>query len=67
MRFRNLIAELGNDRIVILSTHIVSDVEQIADRILMIKDGRFIYDGNLAGVGNLEEFYLRQFGEGGEE
>ncbi|MBQ0041524.1 MAG: ABC transporter ATP-binding protein [Clostridiales bacterium] len=67
VRFRNLIAELGNDRIVILSTHIVSDVEQIADRILMIKDGRFIYDGNLAGVGNLEEFYLRQFGEGGEE
>lgn len=33
VHFRNLIAELGKDSIVILSTHIVSDVEQIADRI----------------------------------
>ena len=66
VRFRNLIAELGKDRIVILSTHIVSDVEQIANRILMIKEGRIIYDGNLAGVNDLEDFYLKQFGEGGE-
>ncbi len=64
VRFRNLIAELGNDRIVILSTHIVSDVEQIANRILMIKDGRLIYDGNTTAIGeDLEKFYLEQFGE----
>ncbi len=63
VRFRNLIAELGNDRIVILSTHIVSDVEQIADRILMIKDGQLIYDGTTEGTGDLEKFYLEQFGE----
>lgn len=64
VRFRNLIAELGNDRIVILSTHIVSDVEQIANRILMIKEGQLIYDGNTAAMGEgLEEFYLDQFGE----
>lgn len=64
VRFRNLIAELGNDRIVILSTHIVSDVEQIASRILMIKDGQLIYDGSLESIGeNLEQFYLEQFGE----
>lgn len=64
VRFRNLIAELGNDRIVILSTHIVSDVEQIADRILMIKEGQLIYDGNTEAIGeDLEKFYLEQFGE----
>ena len=64
VRFRNLIAELGNDRIVILSTHIVSDVEQIANRILMIKEGQLIYDGSTATMGEgLEEFYLEQFGE----
>ena len=64
VRFRNLIAELGNDRIVILSTHIVSDVEQIANRILMIKEGQLIFDGNTAAIGeDLEKFYLEQFGE----
>ena len=64
VKFRNLIAELGNDRIVILSTHIVSDVEQIANRILMIKDGQMIYDGSLESIGeHLEAFYLEQFSE----
>lgn len=62
VRFRNLIAELGKDSIVILSTHIVSDVEHIADRILMMKDGQIIYDGSLDSVGmDLEEFYLQSF------
>lgn len=40
MRFRNLIAELAKDKIVILSTHIISDIDSIADDILMIKKGR---------------------------
>lgn len=62
VRFRNLIAELGKDSIVILSTHIVSDVEHIADRILMMKDGQFIFDGTLDDVGmDLEQFYLQHF------
>lgn len=42
MRFRNLIAELAKDKIVILSTHIVSDIDYIADDILMMKDGSLI-------------------------
>lgn len=64
VRFRNLIAELGKDAIVILSTHIVSDVEHIADRILMMKDGQFIFDGSLDEAGeDLEEFYLENFAE----
>ena len=63
VRFRNLIAELGKDAIVILSTHIVSDVEHIADRILMMKDGSIIFDGRKAEVPyDLEEFYLNAFG-----
>ena len=67
VHFRNLIAELGKDNIVILSTHIVSDVEHIADRILMMKDGQFIYDGKLEGIGmDLEEFYLKEFDEEAE-
>lgn len=48
VRFRNLITELGKDTIVILSTHIVSDVETIADHILMMSNLQFaplIYGG----------------------
>jgi ABC-type multidrug transport system ATPase subunit len=42
VRFRNLLAELSGDRIVILSTHIVSDVEATAGRIALIQRGRLV-------------------------
>lgn len=48
VRFRNLIANLAQNRIVLLSTHIVSDVESIADRILMMRAGSFVLDGTPA-------------------
>lgn len=64
VRFRNLIDSLGKDSIVLLSTHIVSDIEYIADRILMMKDGQLIFQGKYDSQnGNLEEFYLSQFRE----
>lgn len=47
VRFRNLISRLGADRIVLLSTHIVSDVENIASTILVMKDGQLIHSGSL--------------------
>ena len=46
VRFRNLISAFSKDRIVILSTHIVSDVEFIAEEIVMMKSGRVIHFGN---------------------
>lgn len=68
VRFRNLIAELGKDAIVILSTHIVSDVEHIADRILMMKEGNIIFDGNISDITeDLETFYLKEFGGSEDE
>lgn len=45
VRFRNLISAFSKDRIVILSTHIVSDVEFIAEEIIMIKSGTIIHFG----------------------
>ncbi len=42
VRFRNLLSDLSGERIVILSTHIVSDVEAIASDIALIKAGRLI-------------------------
>lgn len=50
VRFRNLIADLGQDRIVLLSTHIVSDVEYIADTILFMKEGKIITQGPASTV-----------------
>lgn len=66
VRFRTLIEEQGKESIVLLSTHIVSDVEHIAGRILMVKDGQLIYDGSAADTPqDLEGFYLQQFEGGG--
>ncbi|MED1467265.1 ATP-binding cassette domain-containing protein [Bacillus salipaludis] len=42
IRFRNLLAKIANDRIVLLSTHIVSDIEYIAKEILIMKNGLLI-------------------------
>lgn len=50
VRFRNLLAELARDRIVILSTHIVSDIESIANEVIMIKDKRILYKDNLNNI-----------------
>jgi ABC-type multidrug transport system ATPase subunit len=47
VRFRNLIADLARDKIVILSTHIVSDIEFIADQIIVMKQGRILTSGTV--------------------
>ena len=43
VRFRNLISDFAKEKIVILSTHIVSDVSYIADTILMMKQGKILF------------------------
>ncbi len=64
VRFRDLIGEYGKEHIVLLSTHIVSDIEHIASDIFMMKDGQLIYQGPWKEEnGNLEQFYLSQFEE----
>lgn len=45
VRFRNLISSLAKDKLVLLSTHIVSDIEYIAGYILVMKDGQLIHQG----------------------
>lgn len=45
VRFRNLISAFAKNRIVILSTHIVSDVEFIAEEIMMMKSGQIVRSG----------------------
>lgn len=63
VKFRNLIADMGKDSIVILSTHIVSDIDKISDRILMMNQGQLVFNGTRNEIQeDLEEFYLREFG-----
>lgn len=50
VRFRNLISSLAQDKIVILSTHIVSDVEYIADEILVMRKGTIVTTGTVEQI-----------------
>jgi ABC-type multidrug transport system ATPase subunit len=56
VRFRNLLAEIAHGRVVILSTHIVSDVEAVASKIAMLSSGR------LRGIATPEELLGRAAG-----
>lgn len=47
VRFRNLLADYAGDKIVLLSTHIVSDIEAIADHVYIMKKGGFVTEGTV--------------------
>lgn len=62
---RNLLSELARTRIVLLSTHIVSDVEAVASRLLLLKDGQLVFQGPAqqliqAADGHVWEYVLPQ-------
>lgn len=42
IRFRNIISQLSANRMILIATHIVSDVEYLADRIILLNDGRIV-------------------------
>ena len=46
IRFRNLISQISNDKTVILATHIVTDVESIARKVIILGKGRIICNDN---------------------
>lgn len=47
VRFRNLLSEIAENRIVILSTHIVGDIEAACEDIAILDDGRVLYNGTV--------------------
>lgn len=58
---RTLIRELGNNSSVILSTHLLNEVESLCDRVMILQKGRLIYSGSSAEMltnGNMEEAFL---------
>lgn len=50
VRFRNIISELSRDKIVIISTHIVSDIEFIANEVVMIKDKKILHKDTIGNI-----------------
>jgi len=63
IQVRNLIKSLEHKRTVILSTHILSEIQQIAQRVLIIKSGEIIVDETLESLlreheSNLEDIFL---------
>ena len=72
VNFRKYIHRLSEDKIILVATHVVSDVETIADRILVMKDGELVADDSpevlVKSVGgrNLEDVYMHYFGENEE-
>ena len=61
VRFRHIIEQLEKDRIIILSTHIVPDVEKLCDDVIIMKEGRKMHYGTEHE--NLEALYLQFFEE----
>ena len=55
VRFRNMISSLSKDRIVILSTHIVSDIETIANQVIMFKDHKLFRNDSPSNICNTLE------------
>jgi ABC-type multidrug transport system ATPase subunit len=47
IRLRSLLAELGGDRVIILSTHLIEDVEAVADRVAVLHKGRIRFHGTV--------------------
>ena len=50
VRFRNLLCEIAEERIVILSTHIVGDIEATCENIAVLDEGKIIYQGTVASL-----------------
>lgn len=70
VRLRELLAEMAKDRIILMATHVVSDVETVATEILLLKNGKLVDKAPVerlietyAPGQNLEAVYLAVFGE----
>lgn len=50
LRFRNLLAEISEDKIVLLSTHIAGDIEATADQIAVMDEGHILFAGAIEGM-----------------
>lgn len=71
VRFRNIFSELAQDKIVLLSTHIIDDVQAVCSRVLIIDGGRILFDGEPSALVEQTEgkvgVYVAQTGDAAPE
>ncbi len=70
VRVREKIRELAGNRIILVSTHVVSDIQTIAKEIILLKEGRIVGQDTVEALGrkygdagDLEQIYMKIFGE----
>lgn len=73
IRVKNMLKNLAKDKIIIVATHIVPDIENIAKEVLVLKDGVLLAETTpeclikkYAPNGNLEDVYMKIFASGEE-
>ena len=64
VEIRTLIRDLGQDHSVILSTHILSEVQGVCDRVMILHNGDLVLDTPAAGIDDLEQTFIRLTGAG---
>lgn len=64
IKFKSFLKAYGENRIIILSTHIMSDLQEIADQLVFLKEGQIVFEGMVKDQGNLDELYMQYFGDG---
>lgn len=66
VRFRKILTDIAEDRVVILSTHIVEDVEKTCKNLAVLREGELIYNGSLdkfiGSEKDLESAYIKRIG-----
>lgn len=67
VKFRNLFSQAAADKIVLLSTHIVEDVQSVCNRVIVIDDGEILYDGTPQRLLHKAAGHVGSFLENGQE
>ena len=68
MRMRNLLSDLRSEgKTILFSSHELSEIELVADRVILVNKGQLIYNGPISELvgddSNLEQAFLRLLGE----
>ena len=58
IRFRNMLGSLSSERIVILSTHIVEDIESTCEKLGVLREGKIVYSGTVGELLKSVEGYV---------
>ncbi len=63
IKFKTFLKEYSRDKIVILSTHIMSDLQEIADNLIFLKEGKIVYENKIEKDHNLDSLYMKYFNQ----